>query len=73
MLSLLYLQFVMDMDPEYLTGEDVGGPTKTEMDQFLKKFKMLTKAELETALRVSPEDFVSVLNQMVPCVGCRRR
>ncbi|CAL8115816.1 unnamed protein product [Orchesella dallaii] len=66
------ISFVMDMDPEYLTGDDAVGPTKTEMDQFQKKFKMLTKAELEAALRVTPEDFVSILNQMVPCVGCRR-
>jgi len=51
---------------------DINQPTKTEEGQFLKKFLMLEEKELETAFRIRNNELFEVLNQLVPCVGCRR-
>lgn len=44
-----------------------------EYDDFMRKFRTLTTEELKAALRVDASDIFSVLNQSIPCVGCRRR
>lgn len=43
-----------------------------EYDDFLRKYKILTTDELKSALRVDASDIFNVLNQSIPCVGCRR-
>jgi len=70
---------VMQMDGEFLPSDEnqlsssIPQPTKTEMNHFMKKFKLLSSDELSKALRVSWEDYSSILTQMVSCIGCRRR
>ncbi|XP_075148369.1 gametogenetin-binding protein 2-like [Haematobia irritans] len=44
-----------------------------ELEEFTRKFNLLTADELQTSLEISSKTFVSVLNQCVQCVGCRRR
>ncbi|XP_013110762.2 gametogenetin-binding protein 2-like isoform X1 [Stomoxys calcitrans] len=44
-----------------------------ELEEFTRKFNLLTTDELQTSLEISSKTFVSVLNQCVQCVGCRRR
>ncbi|XP_061392300.1 gametogenetin-binding protein 2-like [Musca vetustissima] len=43
-----------------------------ELEEFTRKFNLLTTDELHTSLEISSKTFVSVLNQCVQCVGCRR-
>lgn len=44
-----------------------------EYEDFMRKYKILTTDELKAALRVDASDIFNVLNQSIPCVGCRRR
>ncbi|XP_037947719.1 gametogenetin-binding protein 2-like [Teleopsis dalmanni] len=44
-----------------------------ELDEFKRKFKLLSSDELRESLEIDGSTFVSVLNQCVQCVGCRRR
>ena len=44
-----------------------------QVDDFSKKFDILTKEEARFSFRVSCKDLLSILGQTVPCVGCRRR
>ncbi|KNC24874.1 hypothetical protein FF38_07874 [Lucilia cuprina] len=44
-----------------------------ELEEFTRKFNLLTSEELRTSLEINSNTFVSVLNQCVQCVGCRRR
>lgn len=44
-----------------------------ELEEFTRKVNLLTPAELKNALLASRNDIVRVLNEAVPCVGCRRR
>lgn len=43
-----------------------------ELDEISRKIVLLTPAELKMALQVSRLEILHVLNQSVPCVGCRR-
>ncbi|XP_018327336.1 gametogenetin-binding protein 2-like isoform X2 [Agrilus planipennis] len=43
-----------------------------ELEEFNRKMNILTKEELASALQVTRSDMLHVLNQVVPCVGCRR-
>ncbi|XP_062552982.1 gametogenetin-binding protein 2-like [Armigeres subalbatus] len=43
-----------------------------ELDEFTRKYRVLTPAELRLSLNVPTIEFTSVLSQNVPCVGCRR-
>ncbi|XP_026494965.2 gametogenetin-binding protein 2-like [Vanessa tameamea] len=43
-----------------------------EYDEFIRKYRTLTTDELKSALRVDASDIFNVLNQSIPCVGCRR-
>ncbi|XP_054747875.1 gametogenetin-binding protein 2-like [Anastrepha obliqua] len=44
-----------------------------ELEIFTRKFKLLSAEELRQSLEIDSVTFVSLLNQCVPCVGCRRR
>ncbi|KAK4875598.1 hypothetical protein RN001_012020 [Aquatica leii] len=43
-----------------------------EVEEFTRKLNILTDSELRAALQVTKQDMLRVLNQAVPCVGCRR-
>ncbi|XP_051174499.1 gametogenetin-binding protein 2-like [Leptopilina boulardi] len=43
-----------------------------ELEDFSRKLKTLTKEELKGSLEVTCKDFLSILGQTIPCVGCRR-
>ncbi|XP_075969842.1 gametogenetin-binding protein 2-like [Anticarsia gemmatalis] len=43
-----------------------------EYEEFMRKYRILTTDELKAALRVDSSDIFNVLNQSIPCVGCRR-
>ncbi|XP_072943354.1 gametogenetin-binding protein 2-like [Epargyreus clarus] len=43
-----------------------------EYEEFMRKYRILTTDELKAALRVDAADIFNVLNQNIPCVGCRR-
>lgn len=43
-----------------------------ELEEFTRKMSVLTPEELSDALQVTQSDLQHVLNQAVPCVGCRR-
>lgn len=42
------------------------------LEEFNRKYILLSKEELKTSLEVSSVEFTNVLRQSVPCVGCRR-
>ncbi|XP_017082272.1 gametogenetin-binding protein 2-like [Drosophila eugracilis] len=44
-----------------------------DLEEFSRKFKLLTEAERRQSLEIDSASFMSVLNQCVQCVGCRRR
>ncbi|XP_017471648.1 PREDICTED: gametogenetin-binding protein 2-like [Rhagoletis zephyria] len=44
-----------------------------ELEIFTRKYKLLSPEELRQSLEIDSVTFVSLLNQCVPCVGCRRR
>ncbi|XP_069703871.1 gametogenetin-binding protein 2-like isoform X1 [Periplaneta americana] len=43
-----------------------------ELDEFVRKFNVLTAAEMRSAFEVTCKDLLAILSQTVPCVGCRR-
>ncbi|KAL4714553.1 hypothetical protein ACJJTC_006599 [Scirpophaga incertulas] len=43
-----------------------------DFEEFMRKYKVLSTEELKMALRVDASDIFNVLNQNIPCVGCRR-
>lgn len=43
-----------------------------ELDEFIRKFNMLTKEEIKASFEVTCKDMLAILGQAVPCVGCRR-
>lgn len=45
----------------------------TALDEFSRKYNVLTIDEVRDALQVSCKDLLSILSHTVPCVGCRRR
>ncbi|XP_017044154.1 gametogenetin-binding protein 2-like [Drosophila ficusphila] len=44
-----------------------------DLEEFSRKFKLLTEAERRKSLEIDSASFMAVLNQCVQCVGCRRR
>ncbi|ALC47528.1 CG2182 [Drosophila busckii] len=44
-----------------------------ELEEFSRKFNLLTETERQQSLEIDSSAFISVLNQCVQCVGCRRR
>jgi hypothetical protein len=43
-----------------------------ELEEFTRKCETLTEKELHSALQITKSELMNVLNQNVPCVGCRR-
>lgn len=43
-----------------------------ELEEFTRKFNLLTPDELRESLEIDDTAFLAVLNQCVQCVGCRR-
>ncbi|XP_017143780.1 gametogenetin-binding protein 2-like [Drosophila miranda] len=44
-----------------------------DLEEFSRKFRLLTEAERRQSLEIDSASFMAVLNQCVQCVGCRRR
>lgn len=44
-----------------------------ELEDLTRKVNMMSGRELDSALQITHSDLLHVLNQSVPCVGCRRR
>ncbi|XP_044754730.1 gametogenetin-binding protein 2-like [Coccinella septempunctata] len=43
-----------------------------DLEDFIKKWTKLTEQELRSSIQISKNQLLTVLNQNVPCVGCRR-
>ncbi|KAJ9595143.1 hypothetical protein L9F63_013551 [Diploptera punctata] len=43
-----------------------------ELDEFLRKFNVLSPSEIKSAFEVTMKDLLRILSQTIPCVGCRR-
>ncbi|XP_050462207.1 gametogenetin-binding protein 2-like isoform X2 [Cataglyphis hispanica] len=43
-----------------------------QLDEFTRKFNMLTKEEIKASFEVTCKDMLAILGQAEPCVGCRR-
>lgn len=66
------LQMVMDLNGMGLVCDNPMVRGK-ELDDFLRKFNVLTSPETKSAFEVTCKDLLGILSQTVPCVGCRRR
>ena len=44
-----------------------------QLDEFTKKFALLTMEEIKTSFAVTCKKIVEILSAAEPCVGCRRR
>ncbi|XP_058826187.1 gametogenetin-binding protein 2-like [Topomyia yanbarensis] len=65
------LMMLMDLNSKGLVFDQP--PIKgLELEEFTKKYQLLSLAELRVSLQVSTTDFTAILSQNVPCVGCRR-
>lgn len=63
---------VMDLKSVALVSDNQHVKGK-ELEEFVRKMNLLTESELSNALEVTRSEIFHVLNQAVPCVGCRRR
>lgn len=63
---------VMDLKNVALISDNQSVKGK-ELDDISKKMHLLTDTELSDALEIRKSEMLQVLNQAVPCVGCRRR
>ena len=61
----------MDITALKIVNED--RPSDIEYRDFQKKMKLLKKEELKQAFEVTHIQLQTVLDQFVPCVGCRKR
>ncbi|KMQ96750.1 gametogenetin-binding protein 2-like protein [Lasius niger] len=43
-----------------------------QLDEFTRKFDMLTKEEIKASFEVTCKDMLAILGQTEPCIGCRR-
>lgn len=66
------LQMLMDLNSKGLVidSPQIRG---RELEEFTRKFNLLTETERRQSLEIDSGSFISVLNQCVQCVGCRRR
>jgi len=49
-------------------------PLKVQsLDSFVKKYRMLSKRELQDILKVSIKEILDIMSESIDCVGCRRR
>lgn len=44
-----------------------------QLEEFKKKLNLLTMDEKRASFEVACKDMLGVLDQTVPCIGCRRR
>lgn len=44
-----------------------------QVEEFAKKLNLLTMEEKKASFEVACKDMLSILDQTVPCIGCRRR
>ena len=44
-----------------------------ELERFVQKYHALSSDEVAVALMVTNKEIFSLLAQLVPCVGCRKR
>lgn len=44
-----------------------------EVNEFATKMCVLSEDQFQASLQISKEQLTEVLNQTVPCVGCRKR
>uniref|UniRef100_A0A1B0CHH4 Uncharacterized protein n=1 Tax=Lutzomyia longipalpis TaxID=7200 RepID=A0A1B0CHH4_LUTLO len=65
------LMMLMDLNAKGLVFDH---PTVRgrDLEEFLRKYAILTQEEFKKSLQVSCDEFTAVLSQSVPCVGCRR-
>ena len=71
-IRVLFFQLVMDLKSVGLVSDNQQVKGK-ELEEFSRKISLLTEKELSVSLSVSQSEVFKVLNQSVPCVGCRRR
>lgn len=65
------LSMVMDLNSMNL-GCDNPVVKGKALEEFTRKYNVLTIDEVREALQVNCKDLLSILSQTVPCVGCRR-
>lgn len=65
------LTMVMDLKSVGLVSDNQQIKGK-ELEDFVRKMSLLNEEELSHSLEVSRSEILKVLNQAVPCVGCRR-
>lgn len=65
------LTMVMDLNPVGLVCDNPQVKGR-DIDDFMIKYKCLNADELKDACTVDANDVFNVLNQTIPCVGCRR-
>lgn len=65
------LMMLMDLNSKGLAIDSSHIKGK-ELEEFTRKFNLLTADELRESLEIDSTTFLSVLNQCVQCVGCRR-
>ncbi|VVC25771.1 Hypothetical protein CINCED_3A025038 [Cinara cedri] len=68
------LTLVMDLSNEDLVQEvKQVPPIKVQsVDSFVKKYRMLSKRELQDVLKVSIKEILNIMSESIDCVGCRR-
>ncbi|XP_022901319.1 gametogenetin-binding protein 2-like [Onthophagus taurus] len=65
------LTMVMDLKSVGLVSDNQQVKGK-ELEDFVRKMSLLNEEELSHSLEVTRSEILKVLNQAVPCVGCRR-
>ncbi|XP_055904020.1 gametogenetin-binding protein 2-like [Eupeodes corollae] len=65
------LMMLMDLNSKGLAIDSSHIKGK-ELEEFTRKFNLLTPDELRESLEIDSSAFLAVLNQCVQCVGCRR-
>uniref|UniRef100_A0A8D8IZM1 Gametogenetin-binding protein 2-like n=1 Tax=Culex pipiens TaxID=7175 RepID=A0A8D8IZM1_CULPI len=65
------LMMLMDLNSKGLVF-DRPAVKGAELEEFTRKYQLLSPAELRLSLHVPTVEFTAVLSQNVPCVGCRR-
>ncbi|KAL1140636.1 hypothetical protein AAG570_000566 [Ranatra chinensis] len=65
------LTMVMDMNSMGIVYDNPSVRGK-ELDKFLDMYNTLTLQDVRQAFQVNCKELLSILSQMIPCVGCRR-
>lgn len=62
---------LMDLNSKGLAIDNPPARGK-ELDEFTRKYNILSPDELKTSLEVKSADLIPIISQTVQCVGCRR-